>query len=178
MTLSYKAVFAIAFAFAVMVRADARSQELAIPEPLKIEHHELFEALEGAIRSGGSTGQAALNVMIVLKPHFEKEEKFALPQLGALENLTKQGASISPAMRTDLIARTETFRAELPAMLQEHKQIGAALVEMEHAAKAENKSSIAALAEKIMAHAGMEEKILYPTALLVGESAKLRDGSR
>ena len=49
------------------------------------------------------TGQAATKVMTVLKPHFEKEEKFALPQLGALEIL-KPGALMSPETAKDLIA--------------------------------------------------------------------------
>ena len=173
MHILYAAILGLAFS--TVVNADAQTQTHSIPEPLRVEHHELFEALEAATRSGGSAGEAAKRVMAVLKPHFEKEEKFALPQLGALETLTSPGASVSPELRKDLIARTERFRSELPAMLQEHKEISAALIEMEKSAKSENKLSIAALAEKILGHAGMEEKILYPAALLVGEYAKLRE---
>jgi hypothetical protein len=169
------AILGIGLALSIVASADAQTQALSIPEPLRVEHHELFEALEAATRSGGSTGEAAKRVLAVLKPHFEKEEKFALPQLGALETLTRPGAPVSPELRKDLIARTERFRSELPAMLQEHKEITAALVEMEKAAKSENKLSVAALAEKILGHAGMEEKVLYPAALLVGEYAKSRE---
>jgi hypothetical protein len=152
----------------------AQTETLSIPESLRVEHHELFEALEAATRSGDTTGEAARRVMAILKPHFEKEERFALPQLGALKTLATPGASISPEKRKDLIARSERFRVELPAMLQEHKQIGAALDEMARAAKSENKPEIAALADQIGRHARMEEEILYPTALLVGEYARSR----
>jgi hypothetical protein len=110
--------------------------------------------------------------MAVLKPHFEKEEKFALPQLGALEILTKEGASISPEMKKALVARAEKFRAELPAMLEEHRHITAALGESEKAAQSEKKGAISDLAQKIISHAGMEEKVLYPTSLLIGEYAR------
>lgn len=174
MHILYAAILVIGLAFSTVVNADAQTRTLSIPEPLRVEHHELFEALEAATRAGGATAEAAKKVMAVLKPHFDKEERFALPQLGALEMLTRQGATISPDMKKDLIARTERFRTELPAMLQEHKQISASLVEMQKAAKFENKLAIAALAEKIMGHAGMEEKILYPAVLLIGEYARSR----
>jgi hemerythrin len=158
--------------------ARAATSGESIPEPLQTEHHEVFEALEAATRSGGSTGQAATKVMAVLKPHFEKEEKFALPQLGALETLSKPGASISAETARDLSARSEKFRTELAAMLEEHKQIGTALGEMEKAAHSEKKDAIAELAKKIIGHAGMEEKVLYPTSLLIGEYAKLSERGR
>lgn len=171
MSIFYTAFSAIGFVLAT-VSAHAQRQELSVPQPLQVEHHELFEALDTATRAGGSTGQAASKAMAVLKPHFEKEEKFALPQLGALEILTKEGASISPEMKKDLVARTEKFRAELPAMLEEHRHITAALDELEKAAQSEKKGAISDLAQKIISHAGMEEKVLYPASLLIGEYAR------
>ena len=171
------ALTGISFALAA-ASTHAQTQQLSIPEPLQMEHHEIFETLDAATRSGGSTGQAATKVMTVLQPHFEKEEKFALPQLGALEILSKPGASISPETAKDLSARGEKFRTELPAMLEEHRQIGTALGEMEKAAHSEKKEAIAELAKKIVGHAGMEEKVLYPTSLLIGEYAKLSERAR
>lgn len=150
---------------------------MAIPEPLKAEHHELFEALEAATKAGGRTGAAALKVKAVLEPHFEKEERYALPQLGALEAATGGGA-ISADMRADLIRRSDAFRTELPKMLEEHKAIGAALREMAEAAEAEKKTGPHGLAEKILGHAAMEEKVLYPASLLLGEYAKALDKAK
>lgn len=111
--------------------------------------------------------------MSALKPHFEKEEKFALPQLGALDALTRKGSTIGAELRKDLVERTETLRAELPGMLEEHKKISAALRQMKQAASAENNKEISRLADQIIAHAGMEEHVLYPASLLVGEYARV-----
>ena len=150
----------------------AQVASLKIPHSLDVEHHEIFEALEAATKSGGKSAEAATKAMQVLKPHFEKEEKFALPQLGALDMLTRANSSVSPEVRDDLAARAEKFRAELPAMLEEHKKISSALHDMAEAAGAEHKTDVAQLAERIMAHAEMEESVLYPASLLTGVAAQ------
>jgi hypothetical protein len=152
----------------------AQSAALKIPHSLDVEHHEIFEALEAATRSGGKTADAASKAMLVLKPHFEMVEKFALPQLGALETLAGPNTRLAADVRDDLIARSEKFRAELPAMLDEHKKISAALHDMAEAAEAERKADIAKLAEKIIAHAQMEESVLYPASLLTGVAARAK----
>ncbi len=157
--------------------ASSSAGGMAVPEPLEAEHHELFEALEDATKAGGRTGAAALKVKAVLQPHFEKEERFALPQLGALEAATG-GGTISAEMRADLVKRSEAFRAELPKMLEEHKAIGAALREMAEAAEAEKKTKPHELAEKILGHAAMEEKVLYPASLLLGRYAEALDKAK
>lgn len=176
MAIRFTVAPAAAFLFGLTFRVEAEPPELTIPEPLRVEHHEIYAALDDATRVGGATGSAAERAMTVLRPHFEKEERFALPQLGALETLTRQGATLSPELQADLIARTESLRAELPVMLEEHRRISAALREMRQAAQSEQRSDIAELAGKIMAHAGMEEEILYPAALLVGGYAEALGG--
>lgn len=153
--------------------AQGQEARLTIPEPLAHEHQEIYEALQGATKAGGKTGEAAKQAMNALKPHFEKEEKFALPQLGALDALTRKGATIGAELRKDLVERTDTLRAELPGMLEEHKKISAALRQMKQAADAENNKDISRLADQIIAHAGMEERVLYPASLLVGEYARV-----
>ncbi len=174
----HKATLAAALVLTSANLAFAQTTSLTIPKALQMEHHELFESLEAATGAGGKTGEAAKRAMAVLKPHFEKEERFALPQLGALDALTKQGANVTAELRKDLIARSEKFRAELPAMLEEHKKISAALRDMREAAEQEKKEDVAELAEMIMAHAGMEEQVLYPASLLVGEHAKALEGAK
>lgn len=146
-----------------------------IPEPLKAEHHEIYTELEAATTSNGQTGKAARTAFDVLRPHFEKEERYALPQLGALAALAdmpgRQGARLTAQQRKDLVARTERLRAELPQMLEEHKAISAALKELEGAANDEGQQSVAQLARRILEHAKTEEEVLYPAALLAGRYA-------
>ncbi len=162
----------VAMIFSSATFGQAQTPTLTIPKALQAEHHELFEALETATKAGGKSGEAAKRAMAILKPHFEKEERFALPQLGALETLTKKDATFSSDLRDDLIKRAEAFRAQLPRMLDEHKQISAALHDMRDAAKQEKKDDLVELAEMISAHAAMEEQVLYPASLLIGEYAK------
>ena len=59
-------------------------------------------------------------------------------------------------------------------MLDEHKKISSALHEMAEAAGVEKKAEVARLAEKIMAHAEMEETVLYPASLLTGVAAQAK----
>jgi hypothetical protein len=68
---------------------------------------------EAATRAGGATAEASKRVMAVLKPHFEKEEKFALPQLGVLRYQQPRRDHFARNEK-DLIARTERFRLNCP----------------------------------------------------------------
>jgi len=151
--------------------------ELSVPEPLAAAHEELYSNLQAATQKPGRTGEAATAAMRVLAPHFEKEEQFALPQLGLLPALagpplSTGQADLTPELRKELIARTDRLRSELPQMLAEHKEIKAALDNMEKVATAENQQDVAELAREIGTHAKEEEPILYPAALLAGEYAK------
>ena len=160
----------------------ALGQEFAIPQPIATGHEELYARMEAATRAGGEVGEAARAVMAVLGPHFQKEEEYALPQLGLLPGLV--GAPLAPAargltpeQREELVARTERFRAELPRMLEEHGAIAAALEDLRAAAEEAGETEYARLAEEIGVHARTEEQVLYPTALLIGDYARLRGGS-
>src|SRR5688572_31829587 len=69
--------------------------KLEVPNSIAAEHHELHEELRTAIASGGKTGAAAKIVEQRLKVHFEKEEEYALPQLGLLVPLAEGRVSRS-----------------------------------------------------------------------------------
>lgn len=142
-----------------------------IPQPLKVEHEELHAELIKATKAGGETGKAAKEVARILHPHFEKEEEFALPPLGLLSSLTE--GKVTSEME-DILAMTDTLKAEFHQMLQEHKTIVAALKNLIDAAKEEKKTEYAQFAEKLILHAKTEEEVLYPTTLLIGEYLKLK----
>ena len=71
-----------------------------------------------------------------------------------------------------VLKMTDKLEAELPTMLAEHEEIVAALHTLMDAAKAESKSEFVDFAEKLMAHARMEEEVSYPSALLIGRYIK------
>lgn len=144
-----------------------------IPQPMKEEHEELHHNLRKAVMAGGKVGEAAKAVAHALHPHFEAEEKFALPPLGLLPDLA--AGNITPDM-ADVLQMTDTLKAELPHMLEEHKAIVAALEKLVDAAKKEKKMEHARFAEQLMLHAQTEEQVSYPTAILIGEYLKLKLG--
>lgn len=145
-----------------------------IPEPLKAEHDELHAELVRATRAGGRIGEAARAVAALMHPHFVKEEEFALPPLGLLPRIA---AGEVTADMADVVRLTDRLKADLPDMLAEHKQIVEALETLVAAAKEAKKPKIAAFAEKLMLHARMEEEVMYPAAVLIGEHVKARLGS-
>lgn len=143
----------------------------AVPSSIAAEHKELHEQLEIAVKSGGKTGEAAKAVEERLKVHFEKEEEFALPQLGLLSHLAMNHLSDDMKQAIEL---SDKLKAEMPKMLEEHKGIVEALDALEKAGKEENKPQAVEFAEKLKAHALNEEQIMYPAAILVGEYLKLK----
>lgn len=142
-----------------------------IPQPLKEEHEELHTELKKAIMVGGKVGNAAEKVANVLHPHFEREEKFALPPLGLLSALAE--GKIAPEM-AEVLTMTDTLKAELPQMLEEHKGIVAALENLKEAAEQEKNEEARRFAEKLIVHAQTEEQVSYPTTILIGEYLKLK----
>jgi len=145
---------------------------LKTPQSLKTEHEELHAELETAKKSGGATGEAARGVDCALQPHFQREEEYALPPLGLLPSLAS--GNVSPDMMA-AVEMTSTLRSSLGQMLQEHKEIAVALGVLTDAARQEGKEDAVRFAEKLMLHAKMEEEVLYPASVLIGEYLKLKE---
>lgn len=148
---------------------EARAMNFQIPPALKAEHEELHNDLVRATKAGGQTGEAAKAVARIMHPHFVKEEAYALPPLGLLTALSQGKLDAGMA---EVLKLTDRLEAEMPQMLAEHKEIVAALQRLVEAAQAEGKPEHAHFAEKLMAHAHVEEDISYPTALLIGRYLK------
>jgi hypothetical protein len=140
-----------------------------IPRALKVEHEELHGELARATKAGGRTGEAAKAVAKLMHPHFVKEEEYALPPLGLLTVLSR--GKIESGM-AEALRMTDKLETELPRMLAEHKDVVTALRRLVKAAKAEGKPQYVRFAEKLMAHARIEEEVSYPTALLIGRYLK------
>ena len=142
-----------------------------VPEAMRLEHEELHEELSRALAAGGAVGSAASAVADALHAHFEKEEEYALPPLGALSLLA--GGQITPEMAA-LVPLTERLKADLPHMLMEHQAITAALHQLIAVAQAVSQPEIVRFAHKLILHAQTEEQLAYPAAILIGEYLKLR----
>ncbi len=150
-----------------------QNPEARTPGSLKEERDELQSELRAAIGLGGEIGSAAKAVIERFDSHRTVEEKHALPLLGMLplmqQDKTNGGLSDAPGM-------ADRLRSDLPQMIGEHRQIIAALDDLISAAEKKQKKDCALLAGKMKTHIQREEEILYPTAMLVGEYARLRLG--
>lgn len=144
-----------------------------IPESLRKEHEAIHARLEAATRAPGAVGEAARALAEVLHPHFVREEQIALPPLALLEPLARGD---SAASMLAVLPMTDSLRAELPRMLEEHVAIRAATLRMGEAARAAGNRAVAELAEELALHARSEEQLFYPAAILVGDLVRARSG--
>lgn len=143
--------------------------ELIIPASVRTQHETLYRELAAATREPGKIGEAARAVGERLQPHFVKEEALALPLLALLAPLA-QGERVTPSTTVTTIANT--LAAELPRLLAEHREIVAVAEALAEAARELKDERRLALAERITAHAAIEEEVFYPAAILVGEFLK------
>lgn len=148
-----------------------QTTQIGIPESIRVEHAEIHTELVNAAREPDPVGAAARDLAAVLHPHFVREEQIALPPLSLLAPLARGEAT--PAMRA-VLPLTDSLRAELPRMLEEHVAIRAATTRMGEVARAEGNTQVARLAEKLALHARSEEVLFYPAAVLVGDLVRAR----
>jgi hypothetical protein len=142
-----------------------------VPESMRREHAEIHAALERATKEPGRVGVAARELVEVLHPHFVREEQIALPPLGLLAPLARGELT---AGVDAVLPLTDSLRAEMPRMLEEHKAIREATKRLGEAAKAAGNLAVARLAESLALHAQNEEEVTYPAAIVVGDLLRLR----
>jgi hypothetical protein len=111
----------------------------------------------------------------MLHSHFVREEQIALPPLGLLAPLAR--GEFTPEMAA-VLRMTDSLRAELPQMLEEHRQIRAATARLAKIARVEFNPEVEDLAVTLAAHAEAEEQLFYPAAVLVGEIVRTRAAAR
>lgn len=142
---------------------------LVTPPSLKEEHKEIMGSLREFAINPDRTGRAIAELLDVLEPHFEKEEKLAMPVLGSISEL------VSGDRVTDLREIAESQVAllkEYDKMFDEHSEVRKFIVRAEKIAREEKHEEVVDLLEGLAHHARVEEEVLYPAALLVGTVAK------
>jgi hypothetical protein len=137
-----------------------------IPPSLQAEHAELHAELRRLADEPGQIGAAAREVAALLHPHFTREEQFALPPLGVLVALAD--GRITPDMQSAL-ALARKLKSLMPQMLEEHIAIVGALQTLADTAREVDRPDVALLAQKVIVHAQVEEEVLYPAAIVIGE---------
>ena len=173
-TLGAAAVLAGVLASPAAAQEHGQGGTFRVPESMRLEHEEIHGELERATRLPGRVGEAARELARVLHPHFVREEQIALPPLALLRPLSE--GKWDPGMR-QVLPMTDSLRAELPRMLREHQEIGAAARRLEAVAREDRNARVEELAKKLQLHARSEEELFYPAAVLVGDLVRTRSGS-
>lgn len=145
---------------------------LVKPSSLEEEHKEIHEILEKILSSSGDTANMAKQVQSRLQPHFEKEEQLSIPVLGALQPYVN--GTLTEETRNRAIEISQQFKQEYPTMLEEHKQIVAALDNLENTAMQENRQDAISFIADLKSHALNEEQVTYPATIIVGELQELQ----
>lgn len=145
---------------------------LVKPSSLEEEHKEIHEKLEKIVSSSGDTANMAKQVKSIMQPHFEKEEQLSIPVLGALQPYVN--GTLTEETRNQAIQISQQFKQEYPTMLEEHKQIVAALGNLENTAMQENRQDVISFIADLKSHAMNEEQVTYPATIVVGELIELK----
>jgi hypothetical protein len=145
---------------------------LVKPSSLEEEHKKTHEKLEKIASSLGDTANIAKQVLSILQPHFEKEEQLSIPVLGALQPYVD--GTLTEEAKNQAIQLSKQFKQEYPTMLEEHKQIVAALDNLEKTAMQENRQDAISFIANLKSHAMNEEQVTYPVTIVIGELLELK----
>lgn len=146
--------------------------KISIPHCLRLEHDELREHFKLLIKEPGEIGHLARDIAHQMEPHFVKEEAFALPPLSMLVGLSR-GEQIPQA--DAVLAKTEKLRAELPVLHEEHRVFVRLLEKLLVVTRDSGRADYAEFVYNLILHAKIEEEIMYPAALLVGDFLRMRE---
>jgi hypothetical protein len=153
---------------ALIIKSNTNFQ---VPTFIQEEHNNLLLLATRISHLTGKTGPKALEITELLKHHFSSEVSFALPPLGLLPLLGKGQAN--PEMKNILLLTTR-LKSELPHLLVEHLQITEKLEQLKAIAIEEQEKSVLNLVDQIKHHALLEEQILFPTVILIGDYLELK----
>lgn len=142
-----------------------------VPLSMTEEHRTLLNMIHKISTRPDSSGIVATKLYELLQHHFNEEEDYVLPPLGLL-HLLNNGEL--PADAEQIIELTERLKGQMQHMDVEHQMVRAYLNELK--AASDKDPEVLKLVDELIEHARMEEEILFPTALLIGEHLKLLKG--
>lgn len=145
-----------------------------VPSAIQNEHDYLLEQIDRLAQLGDSTGVVARKLNELMQHHFQEEEDYVLPALGLLPSLA---AGQVPPDREDILELIEKFRTQSAHMSAEHQLIKAFMDELTQAAEKESHPEVAVLLREIQEHAQLEEEVLFPTVILIGDRLRSSPGT-
>ena len=136
---------------------------LVIPTSLREEHKEIMGSLREFAVLPGATGRVIMELLDVLEPHFEKEEKLAMPVLGSISELVSGDHVID---LREIAESQGALLSEYDKMFEEHSELKKFIVRAQKIARHEKYEEVVNLLDVLTHHSKVEEEVLYPAALL------------
>ena len=139
------------------------------PKTIKHGHEILCTELKLITNMPGEIGEKAKLLEEVMYPHFEKEEKYALPPLGLLLALSEGSWEIDS---DEAIKMSDTLKDKLSELKGEHDKILVALENLKMSSESENNFTVKQFIKDLLLHVEMEDQVLYPATILIGNYLK------
>ncbi len=144
-----------------------------IPEALRLGHDEMRAELVRATAMPGPIGEAAKRVAELCLPHMEREEESVFPVFGLLHDLAE--GKVRPEM-ADVLPLISTFSAWRDSLGDEHYSIAPAIHALLLAAYKEDNREIVEFTYSLRMHERLEDQVIFPTVLLIGNYVQERLG--
>ena len=139
---------------------------LNIPHALRLAHNEARYGLVHATRQRGAFVEAVNSLSRLCLPHFEWEEKTVFPILGLMPEL-KRGI-VRPEM-AEVLPIIADFSARQDTADDHHQMILSAIIALLQAVDPAKNKEVAEFAYNLRVHEKIEDDVVYPTVLLIGE---------
>lgn len=151
-----------------------QQSRLSLPKALLLGHDEARAELVRATEMRGSVGDAAGKVARLCLPHFEHEEKSLFPILSILPEVA--AGIVRPEM-AEILPMISSFRAWHETADEQHRSIANAIHGMLVAAYREDNREIIEFGYCLRVHERLEDDVIYPTALMIGNYVQDRLGA-
>lgn len=139
------------------------------PKALLSEHENLFNYIENLVSLGGELGEEAKLLSEFSRPHFKKEEEYALPPLSLLLTLSEGNWTLESTVAIEM---ADKLKVTLSEMKKEHNIICKMLENLEVLAKKEDNQKLTQFINDLKLHIDVEEQVLYPATILTGDYLK------
>lgn len=140
-----------------------------IPRAIKRGHENLCTDIKAVIAFGGDVGKQAKLLENTMLPHFQKEEDYALRPLGLLLALSEGSWEFDSEAA---ITMAETLQSRLSELNDDHKKVLKNLQGLKSAAEKEDNLFAKQFVKDLMLHIEVEDQVLYPSTILIGNYLK------
>lgn len=135
------------------------------PKALLCGHENLFNDIESIVSLGGDIGEKAKLLADISRPHFKKEEDYALPPLSLLISLSEGNWEIKTDVAIKMANKLET---QLSEMKKDHGVIRKILKNLKVLAEEENNPKVEQFINDLQLHIEVEEQVFYPATIFIG----------